>query len=108
MSGVIFETWVVAELLKSYWHSGKQAPLYYYRDKNQKEIDVLIVLDGTIYPIEIKKIATPGRDAVKHFSVLEKLGANGGPRDGGLPMQRADADHGQRRGVTSEAGGMMG
>jgi predicted AAA+ superfamily ATPase len=79
MSGAIFETWVVAEILKSYWHSGKQAPLYYYRDKDQKEIDVLIVQNGTLYPIEIKKTGNPGRDAVRHFSVLEKLGITIGP-----------------------------
>jgi predicted AAA+ superfamily ATPase len=79
MSGAIFETWVVAELLKSYWHCGKQAPLYYYRDKDQKEIDVIIVRDGTVYPIEIKKASSPGRDAVKHFAVLEKLGLAIGP-----------------------------
>jgi predicted AAA+ superfamily ATPase len=74
MSGAMLETWVVAEMLKSYWHNGKQAPFYYYRDKDQKEIDVLIVRDGAIHPIEIKKTAQPGRDAVRHFSVLENLG----------------------------------
>jgi predicted AAA+ superfamily ATPase len=74
MSGAMFETWVVSELLKSWWHNGKQAPFYYYRDKDQKEIDVLIVRDGRIYPVEIKKTAQPGRDAVRHFSVLENLG----------------------------------
>jgi predicted AAA+ superfamily ATPase len=79
MSGAIFESWVVAELLKSHWHSGKQAPLYYYRDKDQKEIDVLIVKDGTLYPIEVKKTNNPGRDAVRHFSVLEKLQLPVGP-----------------------------
>lgn len=79
MSGAIFETWVVAELLKSYWHSGKQAPLYYYRDRDQREIDVLIVQDETVYPIEIKKTGQPGRDTVKHFSALDKLGLTVGP-----------------------------
>nr|WP_242508581.1 ATP-binding protein [Rhodocyclus purpureus] len=74
MAGAMFETWVISELLKSYWHNGKEAPLYYYRDKDQKEIDALIVRDGKAYPIEIRKTAQPGRDAVRHFSVLETLG----------------------------------
>ena len=39
----------------------------------KKEIDVLIVRDGIIYPIEIKKTASPKKDTVKHFSILEKL-----------------------------------
>lgn len=74
MSGAIFETWVIGEMLKSWWHNGKQAPLYYYRDKDQKEIDVLIVRDGRIHPVEIKKTAQPGKDSVRHFGVLGKLG----------------------------------
>lgn len=74
MSGAIFETWVVAELLKSYWHNGKRAPFFYYRDKDQKEIDLLIEQDGTLYPVEIKKSASPTRDATRHFEVLHRLG----------------------------------
>ncbi len=78
MSGAIFETWVVSEMLKSWWHHGKLAPFYYYRDKDQKEIDVLIVRDGRVHPVEIKKTAQPGRDAVRHFSVLANLGLETG------------------------------
>lgn len=73
MSGAIFETWVISEIIKSYWHLGKSAPIYYYRDKDQKEIDLLIVRDGTITPIEIKKTAMPAKSDIRHFSVLEKL-----------------------------------
>lgn len=79
MSGALLETWVVAEMLKSYWHNGKQAPFFYYRDKDGKEIDVLIVRDGRVYPVEIKKTAQPGRDAVRHFSVIENRGMEVGP-----------------------------
>jgi hypothetical protein len=73
MSGAILETFVVAEILKSYWHHGKQAPLYFYRDKDQKEIDLLIVEDNTIYPVEIKKTAHPDKNSVQHFQVLRHL-----------------------------------
>lgn len=48
--------------------------LYYYRDKDQAEIDLLIVKDGIIYPLEIKKTAAPTKHSVKHFYLLEKLG----------------------------------
>jgi hypothetical protein len=54
------------------------APFYYYRDKDQKEIDVPIVRDGRVYPVEIKKTAQPGRNAVRHFSVLGNLGLEPG------------------------------
>jgi len=47
--------------------------MYYYRDKDSKEIDILIHQDGTLYPIEIKKSANPGKDSVRHFKVLGTL-----------------------------------
>lgn len=79
MSGAILETWVVGELLKSYLHSGKHAPFYYYRDKDRREIDLLIVRDGTAYPIEIKKTASPTPADVRAFAGLARLGAPVGP-----------------------------
>jgi len=73
MSGAIFETYVVAEILKSYWHNGQEANLYFYRDTDQKEVDLLIESNNTVYPIEIKKTATPSKTAVRSFDVLNKL-----------------------------------
>jgi predicted AAA+ superfamily ATPase len=70
MGGAIFETWVMAEVIKSYWHRGKTAPIHYYRDSDQKEIDLLIVQDGMICPVEIKKTSAPTKKDVRHFSVL--------------------------------------
>ncbi|HAN09636.1 MAG TPA: ATPase [Clostridiales bacterium] len=74
MSGAIFETWVVSEIIKSYYNEGKRPPLYYYRDKDMKEIDVIIYENGTVYPVEIKKSGNPGKDAIKNFGVLEANG----------------------------------
>ncbi|MCE7981152.1 MAG: ATP-binding protein [Caldilinea sp. CFX5] len=79
LSGAILESWVIAELLKSYWHNGRRAPFYFYRDKDQKEIDLLIVQDGVAYPVEIKKTAAPGKDDIRHFSSLARLGLPTGP-----------------------------
>lgn len=73
MSGAIFETYAVAEILKSYWHNGQEANLYFYRDTDQKEVDLLIESNNTLYPIEIKKTATPSKTAVRSFDVLDKL-----------------------------------
>ena len=73
MSGAILETWIMTELLKGYWHNGRRAPFYYYRDKDQKEIDLLVIQDGAAYPLEFKKTASPGRNDVRHFQVLERL-----------------------------------
>ena len=73
MSGAILETWILSEILKSWWHNGRSTPFYYYRDKDQKEIDLLIVQDGTIYPLEFKKTASPDKSIARHFKTLEKL-----------------------------------
>lgn len=74
MSGAILETWIVSEILKTWWHNGRPASFYFYRDKDQKEIDLLILQDGIIYPLEIRKTASPGIEAVRHFVTLGKLG----------------------------------
>jgi predicted AAA+ superfamily ATPase len=81
MSGAFFESWVFSEIYKSYINAGREAPVYYYRDKDKREIDLLLYENGTLYPIEIKKKASPGLDAVKNFKLLnpvsepEKFGA---------------------------------
>lgn len=79
MAGAMLETWVVGELLKSWWHNGLSAPFYFYRDKEQREVDLLIVRDGTVYPVEIKKSASPDKTAIRHFASLDKLGMPVGP-----------------------------
>lgn len=73
MSGNILETFVMIEVLKSYWHNGKHAPIYYYRDKDKNEIDLLIVQDNMIYPIEIKKTGSPGKKDISNFKTLRNL-----------------------------------
>lgn len=73
MSGAFFESYVFSEIYKSYTNAGKEPPIFYYRDKEQKEIDLLIHQDGTLCPIEIKKSASPGKAAIKNFHVLRPL-----------------------------------
>ena len=73
MSGAILETYVFSEILKSYWHNAKEAPIYYYRDKDMKEIDFLIEMNSVLYPIEIKKTMMPSLNAGKNFNVLNGL-----------------------------------
>ena len=74
MAGHIFENFVVSEILKSFLNYGKNLDnIFYYRDKDQKEIDLIIEDNNTIYPIEIKKAATIQKDWGKSFSVLSKI-----------------------------------
>ncbi|MCU0577856.1 MAG: ATP-binding protein [Desulfobacterota bacterium] len=94
MSGAILETWIISELLKGYWHNGRSAPFYYYRDRDGKEVDLLIVQDGTVYPVECKKTASPRMDDIRHFKTLNRLGMPVGPGgiicmvDRSLPLTR--------------------
>lgn len=75
MAGNMFETYVFSEIVKSYANAGLEVRnrLFYYRDNNKKEIDLLIVQNGKIYPIEIKKGTNPTKEALKNFSVLKSF-----------------------------------
>lgn len=74
MDGAFLETYVISEIVKSYYNNGKPInDLYYYRDTDQKEIDLLIVRADSIFPIEIKKNKDPNKPD-KNFSVLKKFG----------------------------------
>jgi hypothetical protein len=73
MSGSFLESWVFAEVYKSYLNEGIEPPLFYYRDKDKREIDLLIYQNGVLCPIEIKKAASPGSEATRSFSVLRPI-----------------------------------
>ncbi|MDD3305801.1 MAG: ATP-binding protein [Acetobacterium sp.] len=73
MAGAFFESYTFSEIYKSYLNAAKEPPIYYYRDKDKKEIDLLILENGKLYPIEIKKSASPGKIAIKHFDVLKPV-----------------------------------
>lgn len=73
MGGAILETYVVTEVLKSWWNAGKQPQMYYYRDKDGVEIDLLMVQDRAIYPLEIKKAANARRDWARSFAALDRI-----------------------------------
>ena len=73
-SGEILETFVVAEILKSYIHNGRKPNISFYRDKDKKEIDVILEENGKVYPIEIKKKTNPDKKDIKNFDVLKKAG----------------------------------
>ena len=78
MSGAFFETYVVTEIAKSFLNAGHQPSLYYYRDMDQKEIDLVIVREGKIWPVEIKKSTSPNHPD-KNFKTLERFGMEVAP-----------------------------
>jgi predicted AAA+ superfamily ATPase len=74
MSGAILETYAISEILKSHWHCGRQPRVWFYRDKEQREIDLLIERDGQLLPVEIKRTAAPGKRDIRHFAAIDGAG----------------------------------
>ena len=74
MAGSFFENYVIVEIIKSYNNSGElRPPVYFYRDKEKREIDLIIEQNGKLYPIEIKKTANPNKNMIENFKVLETV-----------------------------------
>ena len=74
MNEAFFETYVVSEILKTYRHHGKRPPLYWYRDAEQREIDLIFEGNGKMHPVEITLNQTPNRLITKDFKLIKNAG----------------------------------
>ncbi len=72
INGAILENYVVSEIIKTYHNNAKDCLIWYYRDSNSNEIDLVIESDGMLHPIEIKRTANPGTELVRPFKLLDK------------------------------------
>lgn len=72
MNGAILENYVVSEIRKTYQNNARECLFWYYRDKDSKEIDMVIEQDGFLHPIEIKKSINPESKMITSFAVLDK------------------------------------
>ncbi len=72
ISGAILENYVVSEIMKSYNNAVRDCLLWYYRDKDSREIDLIMESDGQLHPVEIKRSVNPGNELVRTFSILDK------------------------------------
>lgn len=71
-AGAFYETYVISEIIKSFYNAYKKVDdIYYYRDKDQHEVDLIIDSYDSIYPIEIKKGINPVSHT-KKFTILKK------------------------------------
>ncbi len=73
LDGQFFETYAFGEIYKSFVNAGKQAPLFFFRNNDRKEIDLLLEQDGVIYPIEVKKTASPSNKDERNLNALNPL-----------------------------------
>ena len=72
MNGAVLENYVVSEIAKTYMNSGWEPYMYYYRDKDAREIDIVLEHDGILNPIEIKKTSNPGTELTRVYRLLDK------------------------------------
>ena len=71
INGAILENYVVAEIRKTYMNGGKEFLMWYYRDKDSNEIDLVIESDGELHPLEIKRSVNPGTELTRAFRILD-------------------------------------
>ena len=72
MSGALLENFTISEIAKSYQNAGRSPYLYFYRDRDAKEIDVVLEENGKLYPLEIKKTAAPDRRITNTFAMVNR------------------------------------
>lgn len=65
MRGALFENWVVTEHLKARCNAGESADLYFWRDNNGVEADLLYEVQAKLQTIEIKSGQTPTSDYIR-------------------------------------------
>lgn len=73
MSGPMLESYVITEILKSYWNNGVNPNVWFYRDIDKNEVDLVIEENGILYPIEIKKSSNPSKRDISGFEALKKV-----------------------------------
>jgi uncharacterized protein len=62
LRGAIFESWVVSEILKYFYHRGRRPQVYFYRDQRGEEVDLLVESGLKRTAVEIKSSFTPSED----------------------------------------------
>ncbi|MBN1771335.1 MAG: ATP-binding protein [Deltaproteobacteria bacterium] len=75
MAGALLENYVVAEILRSRLHRGETEPIWFYRDKERREVDVVIAEDGVLYPVEVKLTASPTQADARGIAALSRTKA---------------------------------
>jgi hypothetical protein len=71
--GALFENFVVMEALKDRFNQGENSPLYFYRDSEGNEVDLLMPIGRQLHAIEIKAGATVNPD---YFKGLKRFDAH--------------------------------
>ena len=96
-SGHFYETYVVMELVRAYAYGNAKANLTFYRDRDGREIDLVVEEGRMLHPLEVKKSASPGPSDARQFKLLEASGLKRGPGgivcmcEGAYPLTETDS-----------------
>lgn len=72
LNGAILENYAVSEIIKTFRNNAKDCIIHYYRDKDSREIDLVIESNGKLHPMEIKKSVNPGSKLADVFKLLDR------------------------------------
>lgn len=72
LNGAILENYAVSEIIKTYHNNARECLMWYYRDKESNEIDIVLESDGALHPLEIKRSVNPGSELIGAFNLLDK------------------------------------
>ena len=81
MNGQIFETYAFDEVYKSNVNAGMRPSLFFFRTNDRKKIDLLLELDGTLFPVEVKKTGSPSRKDARNMGALDPVAAANVPEE---------------------------
>ena len=79
LRGHLFENMVILEILKNYYNRGKDADIYFYRDSNQNEVDLILQVHDKLIPIEIKSTATFHPELLKGVRYFQSVVSDRAP-----------------------------
>lgn len=78
-AGAFFKTFVITEILKSWYHNSIKPEMYYYRDaKKNTNVDLLIHANGLYHPVQVCMCEQANISMARHFSELDNLGLKRG------------------------------
>ena len=72
INGAVLENYVVSEIRKTYLNEAEECLMWYYRDKDNNEIDLVLESDGELHPLEIRRSVSPGKELARAFRILDK------------------------------------
>ena len=75
LQGAVFETYIISELYKSSFNAGVEPPMYYWRDSQGHEVDLLIEDGEKLFPVEIKsgqKVSSNMMSGLDYWRTLDK------------------------------------